>query len=437
MNLKLYRKISSTAAVQALGMVLLFVLHVLMTRILGVKAYGTYIYILAWVNVAAILGKFGADRGVVRLVSRSISHGDFERIRAHLIWAAGLVAGFTTLAGVLASVMFALVEGVGHDPRHMTGAVGLVVLIAVTFSFLQKGALLGLGAAATSKIPTDVLRPLFMIGGMLALAQVDPKLGAVDMMWLTLCGYLLAIAVGQVLWRLVYVRARAESLHSCHDEAGAPKLRDFGHFASVSASQTVMRYTDVTLIGAIAGPQEVAYYAVAARIASLGGFILSAAVPVLQPMISRAYTSGEEGVLRNIVAKTTLVTAVATFTVSLGLFGFGRDVLSVFGPRFDDRTIILHVLLVGQVLNALSGPTGAILSMTDNQISAAYTLWFAAGVNVVGNLALIWQFGALGAAIATAASVVLWNVLQVRSCRMKLNIDPSAIGALQLLRKKK
>lgn len=433
--MSIYRKLSGSAGVQALGMGLLFVLHVLMTRILGAEAYGTYVYIFAWVNVAAILGKFGADRGVVRLISRAASHGDFDRIRVHLKWAMGLVAGFTLLAGVLAAAIFALVEGFGHDPVHLTGAVGLVVLIAVTFSFLQKGALLGLGAAATSKIPTEVLRPLFMIGGILVFAEIVPELGAVDMMWLTLLAYILVIVLGQVLWHRLYARAHLENPHSGHDEAGAPKLRDFGHFAIVSACQTVMRYTDVLLIGAIAGPEEVAYYAVAARIVSLIAFFPRAASPVIQPIISRAYTRGEQNVLRATVAKTTLVTIVATLAVAAGLLGFGREVLSLFGPEFDQGTMILQVLLVGQVVNVLSGLTGPILSMTDNQNVAARALWFAAGVNVVGNLALIWQFGALGAAIATAASLVLWNVLLVWACRVKVDIDPSVLGALQFLRK--
>lgn len=414
---------------------LLFVLHVLMTRILGAEAYGTYVYIFSWVNVAAILGKFGADRGVVRLISRAASHGDFDRIRGHLKWAMGLVAGFTLLAGVLAATIFALVEGFGHDPVHLTGAVGLVVLIAVTFSFLQKGALLGLGAAATSKIPTEVLRPLFMIGGILVLAEIVPELGAVDMMWLTLLAYILVIVLGQILWQRVYARARHENAHSGRDEAGVPRLRDFGHFAIVSVSHMVMRHTDVLLIGVIAGPEEVAYYVVAVRLVSLINFFHSTASQVLQPIISRAYTRGEHDVLRETVAKTALVTGGGTLAVAVGLLGFGREVLSLFGPGFDQGMTILKVLLVGQVVNVLSGLNGAILSMTDNQDLAARALWFAAGVNVVGNLALIWQFGALGAAIATAASVVLWNVLLVWACRVKLDIDPSVLGALQFLRK--
>jgi O-antigen/teichoic acid export membrane protein len=428
-------KIASTAGVQALGMALLFVLHVLMTRILGVESYGTYVYIFAWVNVAAILGKFGADRGLVRLISRSISHGDFDRVRAHLKWAMRLVAGFTLLAGALAAAIFVLVEGVGRDTVHLTGAVGFFVLIAVTFSFLQKGALLGLGAAATSKIPTEVMRPLFMIVGILVLAEVVPELGAADMMWLTLFAYILVIVLGQVLWQRLYARARAENPHPGRDEASAPTLRDFGHFAIVSASQTVMRYTDVLLVGAIAGPKAVAYYAVAARIVSLIAFLQRAASPVVQPIISRAYTSGEQDVLRETVAKATMITVMATMAAVAGLFGFGREVLSLFGPGFDQATMILQVLLVGQVVNVFSGPNGVILSMTDNQNVAARALWFAAGVNIVGNLALIWQFGALGAAIATAASVALWNLLLVWACRVELDIDPSVLGALQFLRK--
>lgn len=433
--MRLYNKLVSTSAVQALGMALLFMLHVLMTRIIGAEAYGTYVYIFSWVNVAVMIGKFGADRGVVRLISRSISYGDFNSVSANLKWSIKLVSGFTFIAGVLATLIFTWVEGIGHETVHLTGAVGLAVLIAVSFSFLQKGALLGIGAAATSKIPTEVLRPLFMIGGILALAEVVPELGAEDMMWLTLFAYISAIALGHVLWRRSYRRARLDNSEIGRDQERRPKLHDFAHFAIVSVSQTVMRHTDVILIGVIAGPEEVAYYAVAARIVSLIAFFQRATAPVLQPIISRAYTRGEHDVLRATVAKTTLVTIVATLTLAVVLLEFGREALSIFGPGFEQGTLLLQVLLMGQLVKLLSGPNAVLLSMTDNQNVAARALWIAAGVNIVGNLALISQFGALGAAIATAVSIAISNFLLIWACWLKLRIDPSVLGVLQFLRK--
>lgn len=429
--MNLYSKFISVAGIQALSLCILFLLHVLMTRLLGPETYGTYIYIFSWVSVAAILGKFGADRGVVWLTSHAVARGDFEEVRQVLLWAIKLVAGFTVLAGILAALIFIQVEGIGSEPVQVTGAVGLLVLVGVTFSFLQKGALLGIGAPVWSKFPTEVLRPLFMIVGVLIIAANVPQPDSVDVMWLTLFTYAIVVFTGQLIWNRMRTRAvRVNPAKEIRLEAVEPTIRKFGHFAVISASATVMRHTDVLLIGALLGPEQVATYSVAARVVALIVFVQRAASPVIQPIVSRAWARGELALVRETVAKTTVFTTLCTVVTGLCLLVFGRTVLSIFGPEFADGQLILIILLVGQVANVLSGPNALLLSMTNNQHIASSRLWIAMVANILGNFALIPPFGATGAAIATAFVNFQWNVMLAWACRVKLNIDPSIFGSI-------
>jgi O-antigen/teichoic acid export membrane protein len=121
------------------------------------------------------------------------------------------------------------------------------------------------------------------------------------------------------------------------------------------------------------------------------------------------------------------ITAV-TVPVSLGLVVLGTTVLGWFGEEFTGGALALQVLLVGQVVNALCGSVGTVLLMIGRERELGIVSAASAVLNVVLNLVLIPRLGIVGAALASSASLVLFNVVLVVRVRFSLGLDTTVFG---------
>jgi len=68
--------------------------------------------------------------------------------------------------------------------------------------------------------------------------------------------------------------------------------------------------------------------------------------------------------------------------------------------------------------------------MTGHERQTAYGMSVAAVVNIFLNILLIPRFGMFGAAIATACSIVIWNILLWHAVRKHLGINSLVLVSL-------
>ncbi|HDM75831.1 MAG TPA: flippase, partial [Deltaproteobacteria bacterium] len=104
---------------------------------------------------------------------------------------------------------------------------------------------------------------------------------------------------------------------------------------------------------------------------------------------------------------------------------FGKTILGLFGPGFIIAYVPLVILLTGQVLNALTGLVGSLMTMTGYERQTAWIIGTGAGTNIALNAVLIPLLGIIGASIATASTTVLWNVAMLIFVRRRLGINPT------------
>ena len=87
----------------------------------------------------------------------------------------------------------------------------------------------------------------------------------------------------------------------------------------------------------------------------------------------------------------------------------------------------LFVLMGSQLVNAFTGATAQLLIMTGYDRDTAIGVSISAAVNVVLNAVMIPPYGMNGAAIATATSTVLWNVILVGFTYKRFKVISTAI----------
>ena len=88
-------------------------------------------------------------------------------------------------------------------------------------------------------------------------------------------------------------------------------------------------------------------------------------------------------------------------------------ILSMFGDEFKLAAMCLIILSIGKMFSAISGSVGTFLQMVGRQKIFQNILLVAALINIVLNSLLIPKYGIEGAAVASTASGVFWNLLMI------------------------
>ena len=141
-------------------------------------------------------------------------------------------------------------------------------------------------------------------------------------MWAMLASSLVAFVVGQCIWSYSLRAKRPLGLAPCTaDNFVPPRLSEIWPFVAVSVAGSFNKNVDIILLGSITGPESVAYYSVASRVANLALFVQRAATPIVLPKISTAFLADQLPALNQELSKLTLIVAGLTLSwVSFGCF---------------------------------------------------------------------------------------------------------------------
>ena len=172
-----------------------------------------------------------------------------------------------------------------------------------------------------------------------------------------------------------------------------------------SALVMVIGQTGLVILGMFRAADEVGHYAVAVRLAALATFMLLAVETIAAPKFSEFAQAGRTSELLRTARTSAKLIFWSTIPILLLLLVAGRIVLgTVFGASFTVAYSALVVLLLGQFVNAVSGPTASFMNMTGHHVPFRNITAIAAILNVAASLILIPPYGITGAAAAATIS---------------------------------
>jgi O-antigen/teichoic acid export membrane protein len=392
-------------AVQVAGTGLAFAAQVLLARTLGSAHYGDYVVAYGWVALLAIPASAGHSTAALRFVAQYAEAQDWPRLRGYVQVALGSGAVLAILASaVLVGVaLLRLLEG-GFS--HAL-ALGAAVLPLQTGVVLTAAILRGLRSPALSQVPSSLVQQIVLIACALAAhATAAAAAGASAMGWTAIASAAALVCALVFIERLTPREVRS-----------AASIRETASWQRVALPlfwitllNVAMQRADVLIVGARLGTEAAGIYSAASRLALLVSFGLTAVNAWAAPAIAELHARGDRVELQRMVR--TSARAIAFFTVpAAAALAFGAALwLGLFGPGFSEGREALWILCGGQIVNALLGPVGYLMTMTGNQNEAARILTISAFVNVIACTLLTPHFGLAGAAAGTALAQVLWNV---------------------------
>jgi O-antigen/teichoic acid export membrane protein len=170
--------------------------------------------------------------------------------------------------------------------------------------------------------------------------------------------------------------------------------------APVSFFSFLMLWADTLLTGLLLSNTDVALFTVAARLSFVSLFFLSALDATIYPRLLRIHQHEPQHTRRFFWQATGLVAGILG-GVTLLLLLLGDTLLTAFKPEYVQAGTTLALLLVAQLIRALS-LTFSFMFIIQKQVRYLnMMLGTALVVNIIANLALIPLYGIAGAAAST------------------------------------
>jgi len=173
----------------------------------------------------------------------------------------------------------------------------------------------------------------------------------------------------------------------------------------------IMQSIDIIILSIYEGFDQIAYYSVSVKLAMLTTLALMSVNIVIAPRIAEIYENQKMQKLQMLIKHSTRIIFLISIFVLSVLFFFSEEILGLFGQGYVIANNALLFLLAAQFFNAVSGPGAIYLNMTGRQKTLNKILVSALIINISLNFYLIPTQGINGAAIATLASLIIWNTI--------------------------
>lgn len=404
------------------------VTSVVLARLLGAEGYGIYAYALAIVGLLGLPTTSALPLLVTRNVAACQATGNFGLMHGLLRWVSSAAVAVSIGGAALAAIVVWLLADwlPGSVPAPFWLALLLLPLTAV--DALRAAVLQGLRHVVLAQMPEAVIRPgvfiAFAAAAWLLLGSGDVDATAAVLLQVGAAAIACVIGFGLLARRLPdqVTAARPAYQRRLWLQSALPLLL-------VGGIQVINRHADLIMLGAMKGPEAAGIYRAATQGSTLVAFGLMAVTAALAPVIASLHARGELLRLQRAASAAARAALLVSVPVAAVMIGYGSWLLIlIFGEQFAPGAPALAILSAGQLVNAAAGSVGFLLTMTGHERDTARGVGVAAVANIVLNALLIPGWGATGAAIATAVSLALWNILLALFVYRRLGIDGTALG---------
>ncbi len=402
---------------------------IILARVMGATEFGYFSYAVALVGLLAVPTSLGLPNLLIRYLAAYRARKEWGLMRGLLLRTNQAVVAASLLIGVLSLAILWPLRGSFPALQPTVFCISLLLLPLGTLNALRGASLRGLHHTVLGQLPEDLVRPallVILVVGAWLLAR-PAGLDAVTAIVLQVIATAAAFAIGAWLL-LTHIPPAARNAVPAFE--GRAWFRTAIPLLALGGMQVINQRTDLMMLGIFTTPADVGIYQVVVRGADVVAFALLAVDRVIAPEFSRLYTQRDLARMQRIVTGSTRVVLLVTIPAVLVMVFFGRAILDAFfGSGFAAGAPALAILSAGQLANATMGSAGSLLNMTGHEADTARSIVISAVVNVALNLFLIPRFGIVGAATATALSIVVWNLLLGWWVYRRLGIVPSVFGS--------
>ena len=380
----------------------------------GLQAnYGIFSLALATLGIAAVLASLGLPRGAARYIAYFRGKEDTAKIHETISSSIKLSA-VTSIAFSL--VIFFTAESIAlklfHAPdltlplKIFSAGIPFFVLMQVLTSIFR-----GFDRVEPRVIFRYIMLNILFI--VILAATIFFHLPFNTMFY----GYLATLIITFTTSAIYTARKLPQLTGSTDARDTKPITKELLLFSLPLMGVTVLRmvitWTDTIMLGYFKTPEIVGLYNAAYPLAQSISVPLTALVLIYTPITTGLYSRNLMSELRRNYTISTRWLMFIVLPIFLVLFLFpGTAIKLLFGASYIPAVAALKILSFGFIISNLMGPNGATLTATGHTRFLMWATLTAAILNIVLNTLLIPPMGIAGAAIASAVSLILINIIR-------------------------
>ena len=411
----LARSASIVLAVQVATGIARYLVQIIFARRGGTVEFGIYSFAFGWTQLLVVPATLGLTLSVLRFVPQYIHEERWGLLRG-LIRRSCEVTVISSV--VFSAVAIGVVLALGTGSSQSSLIIGMALIGLVGLVTVLREATRGTHRVVVAYGIGDLLPMVLIVIVAVALPTAGSDLSAEQMLLATAVGFGLALAVQPIALRRAVPRAFASRMRSSYEMHAWLTLS--APLWLVTMFTLSINQSDLLVVGVMKSSSDVGVYAAGSKTAFLVSFVLTAVSAVLAPLFVRHHAAGDTASLREAMRSGTRLLLWPSLAIAAVLFAWPQIVLGAFGSGFESASTVVRILVVGQFVNAITGPAGYLLLLTGSQATVAKVYGFSAVVQIALLLALVPSFGINGAAIVTATTITVSNCLLYAFARRRL-----------------
>ena len=215
---------------------------------------------------------------------------------------------------------------------------------------------------------------------------------------------------------------------------GALKIKEFivyGFYVLIGgASVMFVSRLDMLMIGALLDLEQVAFYTLAFYIGSVIKVPGKSIVSISVPLLAKAWEEQNFIQIQTIYSKSSINQLIVGGLFFLCVWINIDAVFGILPEKFSHGKWVVLYIGLAQLFNVASGVNGSIIVNSKYYKYDLITNILLVIFTVISNYILIPKYGINGAAMATALSVFLFNLIRLILIKVKMGLQPFSLKTL-------
>jgi len=404
---------------RVLGIAVGYIFILIITRYYGSKAMGIYAIFTTILQIVSTIGKFGMDTAILKLVAEYSIKDKWDIVIEIYRKIIKLVLPFSLILSILIFFLSPYIaQHIFNKPDlykcFQIASIGIIPLVLIhihvegirglkkikEYMFLHSIGILMLASFILGLI-TVLLRTNF----------IDLK----NINYIPLFVYIFSLFIICLMSYFIWIKSLPKkfNLGNKAEKFSYSSILDIAIPMFFSGSLAlIIGWTDTIMLGIFRTEEEVGIYNVVLRLSILTSIVLVSASIVLAPKFVEFWSRKDIYGLVKLAQQSTKLIFLFSFPMLILFLFFPKEILGIFfGNEFKTGATALRILIIAQSVNIASGSVEIFLNMTGHQKFYQKVIFIGTIINIVLNFLLIPHFGILGAAIASAVSMIFWNFI--------------------------
>jgi len=403
------------------GKLLTVLLHIVLSRGLGVADYGLYALAMSIFIIVGKISLLGLPMGVLRFCAYQKGEGDIEKVKGTIFASFSIVIAVSI---IISAIFFLFFYFLTVNVLHKANLSPILKIFLLALPFYNIMVMSYFAIRAFKKMNyyvcfRDILKPLLNIIIVLIAFLLGYRLGGAAYSFLT------AIILSAIISISALRYIIPELISSIKPVYEVRRLLRFSMpILLIGLSFMLLNQISRIIIGYFEFSDKAGIYNVAATITALIVIFLNCIDAIFAPLISDLYKKREIKRIDTLFKTSTRWVFSLSLPITILYILFSKEIMSLFGADFVNGYIVLIILAAAYLFNAITGSVAFLLQMSGKQDIELFNSIGIVTLCIILNIFFVKSYGILGAAIATGASIALINLVRLIEVKKILNIQP-------------